>query len=78
MTIMEVCFMTKKIVVKLLTLLSWLFLVKIFHVLKLKKISYIFQLKFENQANLHYSIDEFLKQNLAITLRGRDVWLTGF
>ena len=64
--------MTKKIVVKLLTLLSWLFFVKIFHVLKLK-ISYIFQYKFENQANLHYSINEFLKQNLAITLRGRDV-----
>ena len=37
MTIIEVCFMTKKIVVKLLTLLSWLFLVQIFHVLKLKK-----------------------------------------
>ena len=58
MTIIEVCFMSKKIVVKLLMLLSWLFLVKIFHVLKLK-ISYILQYKFENQANLHYSIDDF-------------------
>ena len=46
---------------------------KDFSCFKAKKISYIFQLKFENQANLHYSINTFLKQNLAITLRGRDV-----